>query len=213
MWFQYNIIESLHRSFQFKSELSCLFFAEWIWSFHIAHLGDPLLNVFQALIVCRQLRIILQSLLYISQWWQNFIDGCDVKGEHIHGLHKLGRDLKHTLCKISVEFLTLVIRGSIFYQCFGGCAMFEWVLLNESFESDKLRDRFWAQFVLMIEWAELSVIWLTLDLPCHVCEFQVFDSLDDWIKILFFFELDLLHWLEPRQRVNIFHCWFICLLL
>ena len=107
---KYDIIESLHSSIELKLQLSSIFLRNLLMSLHSAHLVHPYGDCGQSLVVSGKVRVSLESLLHITQRWQQVINRFDVQGEHVDWCDELGRDIEDALRQVSVCFFSTIVR-------------------------------------------------------------------------------------------------------
>ena len=68
-----DIIESLHGSIELELDLSGILVSDLFRGSHRFHLSHPVGHCRQALVVSREVWVRLQSLLHVTQGWQQLI--------------------------------------------------------------------------------------------------------------------------------------------
>ena len=141
MPFEHDVVESLHAAVKFELELSRFFFTEIVWRFHSTHLVNPFRNVVETLIVAWKLWVVGESLLDISEWWQDLINWGNVKRKCVHCVHELCCDVEHSLSEIPVKLFTLIVGCFLLNEILCRLTMLKWVLFDELVKTDELWDR------------------------------------------------------------------------
>ena len=141
--------------------------------------------------VCRKVWESAQGILYVYHSRANWLDLINFNREQVQCSYHLLGNIHNSHSHWSLSFFSLVSTLKILTPFFGGLAMIQAIPLDKSINAFKIRNWVSAKLVLMDERSELCIVLLTFNLSRHISPLEVFDSFDQTIKILFFFELHL----------------------
>jgi len=153
----------------------------------------------------------------ISNYWCDFVDTGHPEFEHVISCHHFCSNFEDQLCYVSWSVFSWVVGPANLYSHYSGHAVPQIVLRSKAFYALEIRNGLAAHLELFVETLELFVVFLALYLTIHVSvllpdilhiwsvTYKELHSLYNGVKVLLFFELNLLLGRESSDCLYVVH--------